>query len=481
MELEGAFRGAVEDALQHRLGAAGERPPRRGHDERAGGPTGRVQPLASAAALTPSDTPVDRSRWESERSRVLNYACAPGGGEMETDPTNPGEPASTVLAHDYLLVMRGAERVFAAMAEMYPGAPILTLLYDERGDRAGASPGHGVTASPLQRLGVSQDGLPAPAAPVSARRPSRLRVPACELLLSSSSAFAHGLHAPRGRRARLLLPRPVPLRLVRAGARARGGAARRCARRCEPCCALDAPLGPRGERARRPLRRQLRASRGAHRALLRPRGGRSSTRPSRPSASRSASRATSCWSSPSSSATSALARRARGGAPRRRADPGRGLGPRPRRAARPPSRRRSSSAASRTSELAAAVRRRPRRDRAEQGGVRDHRGRGPGGRAARDRGRRRRGARDGARRRDRAPRRARRRRGVPRGDRDARGAARSIPRTPSRNAERFSVAAFRRGLSEQVQRALADGTFAPRRGSGLAVGSAQRWPARLCT
>ncbi len=120
----------------------------------------------------------------------------PGGGEMDSDPTNPGELASTVLAHDYLLVMRGAERVFAQMARMYPGAPILTLLYEAEATGP-AFAGHPVTVSPLQRLGVSQDGFRR-LLPLYPLATSRMPVPSCQLLLSSSSAFMHGLHAPEG-------------------------------------------------------------------------------------------------------------------------------------------------------------------------------------------------------------------------------------------------------------------------------------------
>jgi hypothetical protein len=43
-----------------------------------------------------------------------------------------GDPRVS-LAHDYLLVMHGAESTFAAIAELYPQAPIFTLLYDEQG------------------------------------------------------------------------------------------------------------------------------------------------------------------------------------------------------------------------------------------------------------------------------------------------------------------------------------------------------------
>ena len=47
-------------------------------------------------------------------------------------PQRPGGTLRVTLAHDYLLVMRGAERTFAAIADLYPQAPICTLLYDER-------------------------------------------------------------------------------------------------------------------------------------------------------------------------------------------------------------------------------------------------------------------------------------------------------------------------------------------------------------
>jgi glycosyltransferase involved in cell wall biosynthesis len=107
-----------------------------------------------------------------------------------------GAAPSTVLAHDYLLVMRGAERVFAQMAHMYPRAPVYTLLYDENATGSEFA-GHKVVVSPLQRLGARQEDFRRllPLYPLAV---SRLHVPPCELLLSSSSAFMHGLKAPPG-------------------------------------------------------------------------------------------------------------------------------------------------------------------------------------------------------------------------------------------------------------------------------------------
>ena len=52
---------------------------------------------------------------------------------MDSPSNQAGQPARVALAHDYLLVMRGAERTFAAIADLYPQAPLLTLLYDEEG------------------------------------------------------------------------------------------------------------------------------------------------------------------------------------------------------------------------------------------------------------------------------------------------------------------------------------------------------------
>ncbi len=100
------------------------------------------------------------------------------------------------LAHDYLLVMRGAERTFAAMAELYSSAPIFTLLYDEQGTQ-GRFAGRAITTSPLQHLGVDQRTFRRllPLYPLAAER---LRPPPCDAVVSSSSAFAHGVRVPDG-------------------------------------------------------------------------------------------------------------------------------------------------------------------------------------------------------------------------------------------------------------------------------------------
>ena len=161
---------------------------------------------------------------------------------------------STGLVHDYLLVMRGGERTFAAIADCWPKASIYTLLFDDAGtDRR--FHGRTVRTSYLQHLGIRQNGFRR-LLPLYPRATASLPVQDHDLVISSSSAFAHGVRPASGRRAHLLLPHPVPLRMARAGARPRGGAARgaaAAARRAEP----HAGLGPRGLHARHPLRGQL--------------------------------------------------------------------------------------------------------------------------------------------------------------------------------------------------------------------------------
>ena len=102
------------------------------------------------------------------------------------------------LVHDYLLVLRGAERTFAAMTEVWPEAPIVTLVYDEAGTERRFA-GRAVTTSPLQHLGVRQRNFRAglPVFPTAIRH---MKLDGFDGIVSSSSAFAHGIRKPRGAR-----------------------------------------------------------------------------------------------------------------------------------------------------------------------------------------------------------------------------------------------------------------------------------------
>jgi glycosyltransferase involved in cell wall biosynthesis len=100
------------------------------------------------------------------------------------------------LAHDYLLVMRGAERTFAEMAACWPGAPIFTLLYDEN-TVGPAFAGHRVVASALQRLGIKQGSFRY-LLPLFPAAVERLPVGDFDVVVTSSSAFAQGVRPGPG-------------------------------------------------------------------------------------------------------------------------------------------------------------------------------------------------------------------------------------------------------------------------------------------
>ena len=101
-----------------------------------------------------------------------------------------------MLVHDYLLVLRGAERTFAAIADIWPDAPVRTLLYDRAGTWERFA-GHRIAVSRLQRLGVSQEGFRR-LLPLFPAAVERLPVQDHRLVISSSSAFAHGVRPAPG-------------------------------------------------------------------------------------------------------------------------------------------------------------------------------------------------------------------------------------------------------------------------------------------
>jgi glycosyltransferase involved in cell wall biosynthesis len=117
-----------------------------------------------------------------------------GASSASDQPSPPDTGARVTLVHDYLLVMRGAERTFAAMAEQYSTSPIFTLLYDARGT-GGRFADRQVTTSALQRLGVDQSTFRR-LLPLYPFAIARLRLPPSDVVLSSSSAFAHGVQVP---------------------------------------------------------------------------------------------------------------------------------------------------------------------------------------------------------------------------------------------------------------------------------------------
>ena len=105
-------------------------------------------------------------------------------------PTLPAVP-SPALIHDYLLVMRGAERTFAAIASCWPGAPVFTLLCD-RESTGSDFVGHPIHTSYLQRLRPAQSSFRT-LLPLFPRAVEALPIADYRVVISSSSAFAHGV------------------------------------------------------------------------------------------------------------------------------------------------------------------------------------------------------------------------------------------------------------------------------------------------
>jgi glycosyltransferase involved in cell wall biosynthesis len=153
------------------------------------GSAGLVNSLSTASPLAGPTALVD----PRPSSPPLTGGAALAHNHLSIAPP-PAERVS--LAHDYLLVMRGAERTFAAMAELYAHAPIFTLLYDEHGTN-GRFAGRSIATSPLQHLGVGQSKFRR-LLPLYPHAVGRLKPPESDVVLSSSSAFAHGIPKPEG-------------------------------------------------------------------------------------------------------------------------------------------------------------------------------------------------------------------------------------------------------------------------------------------
>jgi glycosyltransferase involved in cell wall biosynthesis len=100
------------------------------------------------------------------------------------------------LVHDFLLDLRGAERVFLAMCESWPEADLYTAVYDEDGTE-GRFAGRDVRTSFLQRLRPSartfRTLLPLYPAAIES-----FDFADYDVVVSSSSAWAHGVIADAG-------------------------------------------------------------------------------------------------------------------------------------------------------------------------------------------------------------------------------------------------------------------------------------------
>jgi glycosyltransferase involved in cell wall biosynthesis len=92
------------------------------------------------------------------------------------------------LIHDFLLDLRGAERVFAAICDAYPEADVYTAVYDERGTE-GRFAARAPRATYLQRLRPTARTF----RPLYPAAIESLDLRGYDIVVSSSSAWAHGV------------------------------------------------------------------------------------------------------------------------------------------------------------------------------------------------------------------------------------------------------------------------------------------------
>lgn len=101
---------------------------------------------------------------------------------------------NVVLVHDWLTGMRGGERVLERIAARHPGAPIATLVW-KRGSVSPALESHPIATSFLQRL-PGADRRYRWLLPLFPRAIESLRLPGCDVVISTSHAVAKGVAVP---------------------------------------------------------------------------------------------------------------------------------------------------------------------------------------------------------------------------------------------------------------------------------------------
>jgi glycosyltransferase involved in cell wall biosynthesis len=120
-------------------------------------------------------------------------------GQLTNSPRagDAARPVEVALAHDYLAVRGGAERVFASMVRTVPDAPIYTSIYAPEKNWPEFADNLNIVPSWLSRVGVFRGNYRL-AFPLLAPTISRTTIDA-DVLLCSSSGWSHGF-ATTGRK-----------------------------------------------------------------------------------------------------------------------------------------------------------------------------------------------------------------------------------------------------------------------------------------
>ncbi len=100
-------------------------------------------------------------------------------------------PRKVALVHDFLVDLRGADRVFSAIADIWPEAPIYTAVYDDSGTE-GRFAHRDIRTSFLQRLHPKASTFRA-LLPLYPSAIESFDLSEYDLVISSSSAWAHAV------------------------------------------------------------------------------------------------------------------------------------------------------------------------------------------------------------------------------------------------------------------------------------------------
>jgi glycosyltransferase involved in cell wall biosynthesis len=117
-------------------------------------------------------------------------SLATGADGLRLEPRWTGQ-ARVAIAHDYLTQRGGAERVTLALLEAFPGAQLITSVYHPEGTYE-AFGGCSIQTSWLQRLPLAQRD-PRTALPFMPGAWNRLRADDVDVVIASSTGFAHGI------------------------------------------------------------------------------------------------------------------------------------------------------------------------------------------------------------------------------------------------------------------------------------------------
>src|SRR5207302_1783924 len=213
---------------------------------------------------------------DTHRSPRVLATPRPGPRDVDHADPSPWAPgaARVALVHDWLTGMRGGERCLEVLCELFPEAPLFTLLHVP-GSTTPVIERRRIVTSFVQRLPRAAERYrhALPLFPLAARR---FDLTGYDLIVSMSHCVAKGVRVPPGalpgRRGRgRLLPRRLGAFALQArGPRGRGGQPARAApARRRNRARGRAPAGPRGADRELPRLAARRRGRRALRALPR--------------------------------------------------------------------------------------------------------------------------------------------------------------------------------------------------------------------